>query len=79
MTIIYLVKKLSDENGKIISLDDLNKLNKDNVYNVRVNDKNRVGLTTEEIKLIIGSDIDKIYIHEAYNKIQGLAERVMRK
>ncbi len=85
MTIIYLVKKHSDEEGKIMSLDELNKLNKANVYNVRIDDKKninkkpRVRLTTEEIQLMVNSGIYKeLHIQEVYNRVQGLAEKALQ-
>ena len=85
MTIVYFVKNLSDEKGKIMSLDELNKLDRANVYNVRINDKkdinkkHRVGLTSEEMQLMINSEIyKKIYIQEVYNRAQGLAEKAQQ-
>jgi hypothetical protein len=79
MTTIYLVKNISDKEGKIISLADLNKLNEANAYNVRIDNKSLTGLIPEEIKLITDSNLNnKIYIQEVYNRAQGLAERALQ-
>ena len=85
MTIVYLIKNLSDKNGRIISLEDLNKLDKANVYNTRtdnkkdINNKPRVGLATQEIQLMVNSGIyKKIYIQEVYDRAQGLAEKAQQ-
>jgi len=85
MTIVHLIKNLLDEEekGKIISLDELNKLDEANVYNVRIggekdiDKKYRVGLTSEEVQLIVDSGSYKeIYIEEIYNRMQELAKRI---
>ena len=67
MTIVYLIKNLLDEKGKgkTISLDELDKLDEANVYNVRIDcEKNidkkyKVGLTSKEVQLIVDSGIYK--------------------
>ncbi len=80
MTIAYLVKDFSDEKGRIMSLNDLEKLDRANVYNVRIdNAKKVIGLTAEEIQLIITSNSYKeISIQEVYNRAQGLAEKALQ-
>ena len=79
MTIVYSVNNFSDESGKIMSQNDLDKLNKANVYNVRVdNMKKSIGLTPEEILLLVNSgDYNEIHIQEVYNRVQGLAEKTL--
>ena len=80
MTIAYLVKDFSGEKGKVMSSNDLDKLDRANVYNVRVNDIKRiVGLTAEEIKLLVDSeDYKEISIQEVYNRTRGLAEKALQ-
>jgi len=84
MTIVYLIKNLLDEEekGKTIFLDELDKLDEANVYNVRIDGekdidkKYKVGLTSEEVQLIVDSGSYKeIYIQEIYNRMQELAKR----
>ena len=83
MTIVHLIKNLSDEEekGETISLEKLNKLDKANVYNLRIDGekdidkKYRVGLTSEEVQLMVNSGIYKeVYIKEIYNRIQELSK-----
>lgn len=81
MTVIHLVEDLLDEKGKIMSLNGLNKVDEENLYNIRINredigEKYKVGLTSKEVQLIVNSGIYKrIYIKEIYNRMQELAKR----
>jgi len=71
--------------GKISSahgLDELNKLDRTNLYNVRIggekdtDKKYKLGLTSEKIQLMVNSKLyEEIYMVEIYNDLQELAKR----
>ncbi len=82
-TIVYRVENFSDnldEKGEPMSQNDLDNLNKADVYNVRVgNMKKSVGLTTGELLLLVKSgDYKEIYVQEVYSRAKELTAKALQ-
>ena len=83
MTLLYLVENLEGgkEKGKAISLEELKKLDRLNVYNVKacegVSEKERIGVTPQNIQIMVDSRLYKeIYMVEVYNRMASIAGRL---